>query len=143
MRIILNYSYLVLFYLIVMFVRCSDCSDDERWEFLGNENVGVYTIDYIDTISVNDSLFLEILGNTIKGDMFDNVDLEIERYDSSIKFTLYADIYIYNGCGIMPPTALNPHTNIDLLPPFSLGSLRLIANQPYGLDTVGIVTVIP
>ena len=143
MRIILNYSNLVFFYLIVMFVRCSDCSDDERWGFLGNENVGIYTIDYIDIISVNDSLFLEILGNTIKGDMFDNVDLEIERYDSSIKFTLYADIYKFNGCGIMPPTALNPHTNIDLLPPFSLGSLRLIANQPFGLDTLGIVTVIP
>jgi len=48
---------------ILMFIRCSDCSDDERWEFLGHDNVGISSIIYEDKISVNDSLYIEIRGS--------------------------------------------------------------------------------
>jgi len=143
MRIILNNIGVITVYLILLFTRCSNCSDDERWKFLGHDNVGISSIIHEDTISVNDSLYIEIRGNTINGDSFDNVELEVERDVISVIIGLYADIYEYNGCGIIPPTDLNPHSNINLLPPFSIGNLRLIANQPYGLDTVGIITVIP
>jgi len=64
MRIILNNIGVITVYLILMFIRCSDCSDD-NWEFMGKDNVGVSTIIYDDTISVNDSLYIEIRGNTI------------------------------------------------------------------------------
>ena len=123
-------------------MMCSKCPDDD-WEFTGKDNVGINMINYIDTISVIDSLFLIIHGNTIRGDKFNNEELVIEREDFSILLTFYADIYKFVGCDVMPPTSLNPFSDFMVLPPFQPGHLRLIVKQPYGLDTIGVITVIP
>ena len=145
MKIFLNYINLVLFYLTVFFAGCSDCSNSPggRWEFLRNDNVGIEYIVYEDTITVEDSLYIEISGKTIEGDKFNNLELQVDQNNNSILFGLYADIYNFNGCGVMPPTDISPHTNTILLPPFSVGELMLIANNKSDLDTLGIVTINP
>ena len=145
MRIFHYYNILALFYLIVIFVRCSDCSvkPGDRWEFLRNDNVGIEFIVYRDTISVEDSLYIEIYGKIIDGDKFNNLDLEVDHNNNSVVFGLYADIYEYNGCNVMPPTDISPHTKTILIPPFSVGELILISNQKSHLDTMGIVTIKP
>ena len=119
------------------------CSCDNSWVFKGKDNVGVDTIIYDNTISTNQPLNLEIFGNQINGDMFNKENFEYDRDTHSITGTFYADIYDYSptACNVMPPTSLWPHTEIVLSPPFSIGQLFLIVNQPNALDTVGIITV--
>lgn len=141
----LNYINLFLFYIIFYFVGCSDCSNKpgERWKFIRNDNVGIEYIVYDDTITVEDSLYIEIFGMTIEGDKYNNLDLEVDQNNNSVLFGLYADTYYFNGCGVMPPTDISPYTETILLPPFSVGELILIDNQKSNLDTLGIVTIKP
>jgi hypothetical protein len=141
MRIILVISITITCYLTMFLSGCSDCRDN--WEYLGNENVGIYQIFCPDTISAVDSLSLDIHGNLINGDKYHNVDLDIERNTNSLLFELSADIFSYIGCYIIPPTDLMPHVDTILLPPFNEGGLALIVNQPTGLDTLGEVIVQP
>lgn len=125
---------------IFLFVGCSDC---DSWKSTGKDHIGICELSYEDMISADDTLYIKIYGNSIDGDKFDNIDLEIEQDSFSIFFTLYADIYDYTGCHIMPPTNITPDTSIVLLPPFNVGSLHLIANQPLGPDTLGVVSIQP
>ena len=132
-----------------MFIGCSrenyNCPEDynDMWEFMGKNMVDIDTIIFPDIISFSDSLPLEIRGKTIRGDRFDNVDMDIERDSLSILISLYADIYDWVGCGPMPPTSLWPISDTVLLQPFNVGYLKLIANQSYGFDTIGRITVLP
>lgn len=134
--------------IILLFVECSesDCPEvNDLWELKGKENVGIDTLFYEDTISANDTLYVEIHGNIISGDSFDNVEIEIEQDTNSILIGLYANIYDWkeDGCYIMPPTNLIPHVEIVLPPPFHVGQLKLIAKQTFGLDTLGVITIQP
>jgi predicted nucleotidyltransferase len=87
-------------------------------------------------------------GSRIYGDhddLLNNENFDYDRDTHSIIGTFYADIYVDNpmACRVIPPTALRPRSKIVLSPPFSIGQLFLIVNQPNGLETVGVITVQP
>ena len=130
---------------LIIIVGCNSCPEDynDEWKFKGKENVGVDSIICQDTIAGNDSLRLFILGKKINGSRFDNAELDIQRDSLTVLISLYADIYEYLGCGIIPPTALHPDFDTILLPPFKLGNHKLIVNQPSGFETVGTFIVQP
>ena len=122
-----------------------NCPEDyiDQWEFMGKDKVDIDTIIFPDKISFNESLSIEIRGKQIRGDRFDNVNIDTERDSLSILISLYADIYDWVGCGTIPPTSLWPITDTVLLPPFNVGNLSLIANQSNGTDTIGTIVVLP
>ena len=66
--------------IILLIAACSesDCPEvHDLWELKRKENVGIDTLLYDDTISVSDTLQIEIRGNIISGDYFDNVETEV------------------------------------------------------------------
>ena len=80
----------------------------------------------------------------INGDRYDNDTLLIIRDSSSVELTIYADVYNWQGCGDMPPTALNPKNGVfKLPPPFTPGYFIFKLHQPEGTTTLDTVIVKP
>ena len=151
-------SFLILAFSILIVIYCgtsSLSSDDEDWEFLGRQTVGIDSVaavllnsNYVftDTIRSADTLSLRIYTHTINGDKYERDSLSIVVKPSGVDLLLKADIYDYTGSSAMPPTDLNPTglpgNTLELPPPFEIGNFISILHQPDGevkLDTIIVI----
>ena len=120
----------------------SSCSDTYEWRSAGVHQVRVDQLMVPETIASDEVLPIHLYGHTELLGRLTLSRLDVVRESTEIELTVWAEVEVCTGDGC-PPCGCGIDVDYEVQPPFELGELRVVANQPDGSQLVESVLVQP
>jgi hypothetical protein len=125
---------------IAALASCSE-STGPQWEHAGVHQVRVFQLNVAETIATDDTLSIQLWGDTQPSGRLSLSKIEAVRESTEIGLTVWAEVERWVGSGTMPPYDNTIQCDYQVMPPFDAGQFRLEIHQPDGSQLADSVFV--
>jgi hypothetical protein len=116
---------------ILLFCSCTESSSPgPDWENIGVRQVIVDRIEVAETLAPQDTLIVNLEGSTNPNGRLTLDTIDADRTQTGISLTIWAEVEIWIGTGIMPPFDNTIRCTYKAIPPFDEGMFYIVIEQP-------------